>query len=123
MINVLSAMAEIMKKLNLTYDYLELKRTLSYPYIIGEYFENGYTYETNCSEGEFLLTIWDKNESSIPIIELNQKIKDNLKDLTINKDGNTIFFSYSNSLPEQQEADNLKKIEVRIEVKYFEKGE
>jgi len=123
MIKVLEVMSELMDELGLNYDYENLKKTLSYPYVIGEYFDNYYDYETNCSEGEFLLTLWDRDISSMNIIGLNEKIKNKFKELRVIKDGTSIFFSYANSLPEQQGVNDLKKQEIRIDVKYFEKGE
>lgn len=120
---LLSVMSEIMTSLNINYDYLELKNQLSYPYVIGEYYENGYSEESHKSTGEFLLTIWDRNISSINIIETNQKIKKKLGDYRTIKNGVAIHLSYSNSLPELQNIDNLKRQELRIDVEYFEKGE
>lgn len=120
---LLCVMSELMDQLEINYDYLELKKNLSYPYVIGEYFESNYNFETHCSEGEFLLTLWDRNVSSENIINLNDKIKKKFGELREIKDGTSIFFNYANSMPEQQESDNLKKQELRIDVKYFEKGE
>lgn len=121
--NLLSIVAEIMKELNLNYDYLELKSKLNYPYIVGEYYENEYIEESHCSKGEFLLTIWDKNLSSMNVIEINQKIKKKFADLKIIKNGTAISLSYSNSLPVLQDIDNLKKQEIRIDIQYFEGGD
>lgn len=120
---LLCTISDIMTELEINYDYLELKNKLSYPYVIGEYFENNYVDETHLSEGEFLLTLFDRNVSSMNIIDLNQKIKNKFKDLIKIKNGTAIYLSYGNSLPEQQEAENLKKQEIRIDVQYFEKGE
>lgn len=120
---LLNVISKTMLELGINYDYLELKNQLSYPYVIGEYFENNYVKETNGSEGEFLLTIWDRNLSSINIIETNQKIKKAFGDLRIVQNGTAIHLSYANSLPELQDADDLKKQEIRIDVKYYERGE
>lgn len=117
---LLNVMSDIMKELNLNYDYLELKSKLKYPYVVGEYYENEYIEESYCSKGEFLLTIWDKNLSSINVIEINQKIKKKFADLKIIKNSTAISLSYSNSLPVLQDIDNLKKQEIRIDVQYFE---
>ena len=120
---LLNTISEIMKLLEINYDYLELKSKLKYPYVIGEYFENEYIEESHCSKGEFLLTIWDKNLSSMKIIEVNQKIKKKFADLKIIKNNIAINLSYSNSLPVLQDIDNIKKREIRIDVQYFEGGD
>ena len=120
---LLNTISEIMKLLEINYDYLELKSKLKYPYVIGEYFENEYIEESHCSKGEFLLTIWDKNLSSMKIIEFNQKIKKKFADLKIIKNNIAINLSYSNSLPVLQDIDNIKKQEIRIDVQYFEGGD
>lgn len=120
---LLCVMSEIMDSLGFNYDYLKLKKPLSYPYVIGEYFENDYVEETRCSEGEFLLTIWDRNISSLNIISLNQKLKEQFRDLKVIKNGIAIHLSYSSSLPEEHDSDDLKKKEIRIDVQYFERGE
>ncbi len=120
--NLLNVVAQSLKKLNINYDYLELKNKLKYPYVVGEYFENEYIEETHCSKGEFLLTIWDKNLSSTNILDVNQKIKKKFADLKIIKNNTAISLSYSNSLPVLQDIDNLKKQEIRIDVQYFEGG-
>lgn len=121
--DLLNVVSETMKELGINYDYLELKSKLKYPYVIGEYFENEYTQESHYSKGEFLLTLWDKNLSSMNIIEVNQQIKKEFADLKIIKNNTTISLSYSNSLPVLQDIDNLKKQEIRIDVQYFEGGD
>lgn len=120
---ILNVMSNVMDELGLTYDYMELKKSVSYPYVIGEYFENNYSNETYCTEGEFLLTLWDRNVSNMNIISLHEEIKNKFRELRVTKNGNVILFNYANSLPEQQEDGNLKKQEIRIEVKYYERGE
>lgn len=120
---LLNTVSKIMEKLNMNYDYLELKGKLKYPYIIGEYFENEYIEESHCSRGEFLLTVWDKNMSSTNIIEINQKLKKEFADLKIIKNNTAISLSYSNSLPVLQDIDSIKKQEIRIDVQYFEGGD
>ncbi len=121
--DLLNTISEVMELLEINYDYLELKSKLKYPYVIGEYFENDYIEETHCSRGELLLTVWDKNLSSMKIIEVNQKIKKKFADLKVIKNNIAISLSYSNSLPVLQDIDNLKKQEIRIDVQYFEGGD
>ena len=85
-------------------------------------YENGYSYESNMSEGEFLLTLWDRNKTNERLINLNETIKTHFADFRIIKNNVAMSISYSTSLPVEEDNDDLKKQEIRLDVKYV-KGE
>ena len=120
---LLRVISDELEKLEINYDYIEYKTTpYSHPYVVGEYYENNYIDEEHKSEGEILLTIWDKNKSNKNIVDLNVKIKRHFGDFRKISNNTTIHISYSNSLPVIQEAENLRKQEVRLDVEYWEGG-
>lgn len=120
---LLLVISEELYKLNIDYDYMIFKTTpLPYPYVVGEYYENGYSYESNMSEGEFLLTLWDRNKSNERLINLNETIKEHFADFRVIKNNVAMSISYSSSLPIEEDNDDLKKQELRLDIKYV-KGE
>ena len=120
---LLLVVSEELAKLNIDYDYLAFKTVpIPYPYVVGEYYENGYSYESNMSNGEFLLTVWDRNKTNERLIELNEKIKQHFADFRTIKNKVAISIGYSTSLPVEQDSDDLKKQEIRLDISYV-KGE
>lgn len=118
---LLQVISDELEELELNYDYLVWKITpYPYPYIVGEYYENNYIQEQHKSEGEFLLTVWDRNTSNEKIVEVNQKIKNHFRDFKTIKNNVGINISYANSLPVLEEAEHLKKQEIRLDVQYWE---
>lgn len=120
---LLRVISDELEKLEINYDYIEYKTApYPYPYVVGEYYENNYIDEEHKSEGEILLTIWDRNKSNKNIVDLNVKIKNHFRNFISIRNNTTIHISYSNSLPVIQEAENLRKQEVRLDVEYWEGG-
>jgi hypothetical protein len=117
---VLQVFAEEMRKLSIDYDYLEWKTTpIPNTYVIGEYSDIIYTPENNTSEGEMLVTVWNRVGSTEDVINTNEQIKKHFKDFKIIKNNVAISINYLNALPVLQESD-LRKQEIRLDVQYWE---
>lgn len=118
---LLKLFSDELEALNINYDYLMWKTTpIPYPYTVGEYYENGYIEEEHKSEGEMLLTVWDRSKTNENLIEINDKVKKHFSDFKKIVNNTSIHISYSNSLPVLQEAEDLKKQEIRFDIEYWE---
>ena len=118
---LLKLFSEELEALGINYDYLVWKVTpIPYPYTVGEYYESNYIEEEHKSEGEMLLTVWDRSKTNEGLIEVNQKLKKHFGDFRKIVNNTSIHISYSSSLPVLQEAENLKKQEMRFDIEYWE---
>ncbi len=121
MIELLKTIAEEMTKLDINYDFMTWKQTpVPYPYSVGQYFIEDYSEESHTLEAEFLITAWDRNKSYMRLVELDEKLKNHFRDFRkiSNKTGMSIV--YKSSYPEYDDDDELKKLEVRLEVVLWE---
>lgn len=117
---VLQVVAEEMQKLDIAYDYLEWKTTpVPNNYAVGEYSDTNYIPESNTSEGEMIITLWNRVGSTEDVIDRNEKIKKHFKDFKILKNDVAVAINYLNALPVLQESD-LRKQEIRLDVQYWE---
>lgn len=106
-------------KLGLNYEYGEYKGELKYPYAVGEYSESNYEYETNITDGEFILVVFHKG-NELDLINIKDKVQNTFADFRSVVDSGTIYVSYRNKLF-IREAD-LKKMEIYLTTKTM-KGE
>lgn len=103
--------------LGINYEYGEYKGELKYPYAVGEYSENNYQYETNVTNGEFILVVFQRG-NELDLINIKEKVKNRFADFRKVVNGGTINVSYRNKLF-IREAD-LKKMEIYLDTKTME---
>lgn len=121
MIELLNVIASELEYLNINYDYGSWKLTpIPYPYVVGKYFPSDYRNEDHTTEGEFMLEAWDRNTSFSRLFELDNKIKNHFRDFrkVQNKTGMQISYFISNL--EEQDDDELKKLQIRLDFSYWE---
>lgn len=105
--------------LGINYEYGEYQGEHKYPYAVGEYSEGNYDYESNITDGEFILVVFHKG-NELDLINIKEQIKEKFADYRSIVNGGTIYVSYRNKLF-IREAD-LKKMEIYLETKTM-KGE
>lgn len=117
--NVLNVINEEMKKLGIDYYYLtNTSESVTYPYVTGEYYESGYTFEDGSTEANLLLEAWTRG-SNLDLVRLNDDIKEYFKDFRTIKDGCAIHISYASNYPRRTNDINLKKIEINLDIRYW----
>lgn len=105
--------------LGINYEYGEYTGELKYPYAVGEYSENNYQYETNITDGEFILVVFHRG-SELDLINIKEQVKERFADYRKVVEGGTVNVSYRNKLF-IREAD-LNKMEIYLDTKTM-KGE
>ena len=105
--------------LGINYEYGEYTGQLKYPYAVGEYSENDYQYESNITNGEFILIVFHRG-NELDLINIKELVKQKFADYRKVVTGGTINVSYRNKLS-IREAD-LKKMEIYLDTKTM-KGE
>ena len=116
---VLATIGEELEKLEVTYEYGEFKGLPTFPYARGEYSENQYTFETNGTSGEFILTCFNHG-SELDLIELKDKIKKHFRDYRRVTEKGGISIKYRNSLFVQTGDEQLRRREIYLEIQYWE---
>lgn len=122
---VLGVISTEMGAMNLNYFYMiNDSETIDYPYITGEYNEFQYTFEDKSTVGEMLLEIWTRG-SELELLEVKDLIKnkfDNYQVAISDASGKTMSMSiaYLSKMPRRTDVEGLKKLEVRLQVNYWE---
>lgn len=105
--------------LGINYEYGEYKGELKYPYAVGEYSERDYSYETNITDGEFILVVFHRG-NELDLINIKELVKEKFADYRKVVNNGAVYVSYRNKLF-IREAD-LKKMEIYLDTKTM-KGE
>lgn len=100
--------------LGVNYEYGEYTGELKYPYAVGEYSENDYQYESNITNGEFILVVFHRG-SELDLINIKEQVKEKFADYRKVVNGGTVYVSYRNKLF-IREAD-LNKMEIYLDTK------
>lgn len=79
MVELLNFINEKLTQIGIPYEYGEWTKEVSYPYFVGEYSENGYSFENGHSFGTFTLNGWCRG-SKMPILFLCDRIKKTFRD-------------------------------------------
>lgn len=117
---IIEQMSIAMTQLGIDYHYLyNNKATIEYPYCTGEFTQNEYSYEDNSNKGDFLLELWNR-ESPSPLIELEKEIKDYFRNLNVVKNNVTMNISYNSSMPVRTNEASLYKLEIHLDISYWE---
>ena len=111
---LLRVINEELLSIGLNYEYGEYTGELKYPYAVGEYNENDYQYETNITNGNFILVVFHRG-SEEDLINIKEQVKEKFADFRKVVNGGTVNVSYRNKLF-IREAD-LKKMEIYLDTK------
>lgn len=122
MLDVLKAISEQMKHLNLQYhDIMNNSEKVTYPYITGELSQSLYDVETGRNEADLLLDLWTRNER-LEIVKVNEQLKAHFSNLDVVKDGAYIHFDYETCVPVATNDYSLKRLQVILSITWW-KGE
>ncbi len=121
---ILKCINEELTKLGINYYYMINDSTeIIYPYITGEYYEYDYKFEDESTNGEILLEAWTRGSES-ELINIKDKIKEKFKNyqIVISENGKSMGLSinYLNKTPRRTETLGLKKLEIRLQINYWE---
>ena len=105
--------------LGINYEYGEYTGELKYPYAVGEYSEKDYQYESNITNGDFILIVFHRG-NELDLINIKEQVKERFADFRKVVESGTIYVSYRNKLF-IREAD-LNKMEIYLDTKTM-KGE
>lgn len=112
---ILEILSNEMNKLNLNYGYMRYS-TPQYPYFVGEYSDNEYSYEDERTEGEILLTGWSRNNFT-ELIDAKDLIKRHFANYKTIYSGTAVYIAYNNYIVIDSGEADLYKIEIRLSVK------
>ena len=110
---------ELKEILKLNYEYGEYTGELIYPYGVGEYNETNYSFELNQTEGELLLSFWNRG-SELELVEIKEKIKNHFKDFRSETINGTVFVTYKTKLFVRTGEEDLKRIDLYLDTRYWE---
>ena len=117
--DVLKIINAELSDLGLHYEYDEFTGELVYPYLVGEFSESGYAYEDNATNGEMILTCFHRG-SRADMIRVKELIKDRFRDYRCVVDGGAIHIAYTHELFLRSGEADLKKMEIYLEIRYWE---
>lgn len=118
---VLNVIAVEMANLNINYDFMTWKtKPIPYPYVVGKYFVADASAETGVTELEFWLEAWDRNLSVANLVEIEEKVRKHFNDFRIVQNGTAIAVSYLTGSPELEEDGELKKMQIKLNISYWE---
>ena len=113
---LLRVIGEELLSLGINYEYGEYTGELTYPYAVGEYSENDYQYETNITDGEFILVVFNRGKNAeLDLINIKEQVKNKFADYRKVVNGGTVYVSYRNKLFIREA--NLKKMEIYLDTK------
>ena len=121
---VLKCVYEELTALGINYYYMiNDSSNVIYPYVTGEYYEYDYKFEDESTSGEILLEAWTRGTEE-ELIDIKDKVKEKFKNyqIVISENGKSMGLSinYLNKIPRRTEVEGLKKLEIRLQVNYWE---
>lgn len=118
---MLGVMNKQLEGLGLNYEFQRMtKNPVTYPYWVGDYTEPESMTEDGLEEPTFMLTGFARGTFAQLEDEKN-KIKDHFKHgiSVITESGAAVVIFYAGCIPIPQESDDLKKIQVNLQLKIW----
>ncbi len=121
---VLKCLYNELTNLGINYYYMiNDSADVAYPYVTGEYYEYDYKFEDGSTSGEILLELWTRGSEG-ELLEVKDKIKERFsfyqKTAKINDKVVGLSINYLNKTPRRTQVEGLKKIEIRLQINYWE---
>lgn len=117
---VLTIINAEMQKLEIDYHYLvNQKPNITYPYVTGEFAQSGYRYEDGANECDMLLEVWHRG-SLKELLDVQDKIKNHFRDFSSNDTGFACSITFNSCYPRRDIDVTLKKLEIHLNVVYWE---
>ena len=115
---VLKLLSEKMQELGISYAFLQWNGEPVYPYFVGEYTEEPEADESGEMRIDFILSGFTRS-SWLSLEEAKARIAEGLRDYVAIRDGYAIAIYYSNSYPIPQETDELKRMEIHLDIRVW----
>lgn len=115
-VSTLTLINSELEKLGINYAFLRWNGTVKYPYFVGEYTENPENDESGEMDHTFIINGFTR-DSWLSLERVKEKIADHFRDYTTINDGIGVAIYYSNSIPIPQDTDELKRIQITLQVK------
>lgn len=121
MIDILAFVNDQLAQSGIPYEYGEWMSEIRYPYFVGEYRADSYSYETGCTAGTLTLNGWSRL-SFDELAEANETIKALFANKQAVVDNNAFFVCYggADALPSGEEG--LYRIRITLDTMEW-KGE
>ncbi|MDL2224678.1 hypothetical protein LJC20_00495 [Eubacteriales bacterium OttesenSCG-928-M02] len=119
--SVLKIINTEMGNMGLNYEYDEFTKELVYPYFVGEFSENEYSYEDGSTRGEVILICFHRGTRA-EMLAAKELIKDKFRDYRLTTDKGAIHIGYSREMFLRTGEADLKRMEIYLDVSYW-KGE
>ena len=121
---ILSLINQQFNDLHLNYFYMQNNSSeIIYPYITGEYYEFDYSFENEHTRGQMILEIWNRG-TEYDLIEIKEIIKNKFKNyqkvIIQNNVKMGVSINYLSETPRRTEIEKLQKLEIILEINYWE---
>lgn len=120
MIKILKLIRNEFSSLDIPYYFENWDDELELPYVVGELSEVPNDNECGLSEYSLTLTCEDVNSYS-KLLQINEKIKNEYKhNKKITLDNSAIVIGYENMITVPVEAEDIKRIQINLNIKLWE---
>ncbi|MFI3173124.1 MAG: hypothetical protein R3Y58_12270 [Eubacteriales bacterium] len=122
MTEVLGYINAQMEEIGIPYEFMMWTAKVTYPYFVGEYSETDPVTEDGLEEKTFIVTGTTRN-SWAELMEVQEKIKKHFNPITgktaILESGSGIAVFYSTSFPVPTGEEELKRLQINLNVKLW----
>lgn len=122
---VMKWIAQQMDAIGVPYEFGEWTEAINYPYAVGDYDEAPGVYEDGVSDSTFRITAFTRHTWA-ELYGIDAKIKQHFPHIAgrqaVLPDGSGIAAFYDSSAPAPTDEEDLKKLEIRIEIKFWKAG-
>lgn len=123
--DVIQWIASQLESAGVPYEFEEWTDVIKYPYFVGDYDESPGAYEDGVSDSFFRITGFTRHTWA-ELYAVDKKLKQ-MFPLTTGKtailgDGSGIAVFYDSSAPEPTGEEGLKKLEIRLQIKFWKVG-
>lgn len=125
MTDVIKWIASQLEIIGVPYEFEEWTDVIKYPYFVGDYDESPGAFEDGVSDSFFRITGFTRHTWS-ELYEVDEKLKKYFPHVegrtAILDDGSGIAVFYDSSAPTPTGEEGLKKLEIRLQVKFWKVG-
>ncbi len=123
--DVLAWMSKQLEAIGVPYEFEQWTDIIKYPYFVGDYDESGAVNEDGMTDTIFRITGFTRHSWS-ELYGFDKKIKELFPRIegkrAVLPDGSGITAFYNSSQPTPTSEEDLKKLEIRVEIKFWKVG-
>lgn len=106
---------------NIPYEYEYWTSKVTYPYFVGEYREDDYSFEDGKSNGVFTIRGWSRS-NTLELLLYRDIIEELFRDMQVIKDNKLCFIRYGGAFTVPTGEEGLYRLDVKLQVSEW-KGE